>query len=557
MKKFFLCICIIVLSFWSVSPMFQSGFFPFHDNSQVSRVYEMTRGIKDGMFPVRWSEDFGYGYGYPVFTFYAPFSYYVGAYIQLLSNIDPLEATKLLIVFGTILAGITMFLLAREFWGNSGGIVSSLLYVYAPYHAVDIYVRGDVAEFWAYAFIPLAFYGLWKAYATEKRRYIVIGAIGFAGIILSHNLTALMTTPFLFAQLCILFVLDHKKYPRKIIVGLKTLFLGLLLSAWYWLPVMFEIPYTNVLSQTTGGFDFHKNFICLSQFWYSPWGYGGSAPGCVDGLSFMLGKIHIFVTALSILIAVLMYKEERAKLVLVSSIFLLFSLLLTLQISQPVWNIIAPMSLFQFPWRFLVMVMFTMSFISGFIVWTLRHTIFSNRPIAIYIGVVLLLIAIVFLNHKFFKPKTVYQESFQTFTDREYIAWNLSNDAHEYLPKGFAIPQHQADLPQTVFEAKSNTARISYESIKTNQKTAIVHTASRVIFHANIAYFPGWKATVDNSNVPITQVSNGMNITVPRGDHDVSFTYHQTPIELIASAVSVIGFFILLIGIIIPRRSLL
>src|SRR3989344_3891833 len=70
-------------------------------------------------------------------------------------------------------------------------LVSSLFYVYAPYHAVDIYVRGDVAEFWAYAFIPLAFYGMLKAFQEKKWKYIVVGAFGFSGVILSHNLTAM------------------------------------------------------------------------------------------------------------------------------------------------------------------------------------------------------------------------------------------------------------------------------------------------------------------------------------------------------------------------------
>src|SRR5438034_4789314 len=97
---------IIILSFFTIIPLFHSGFFPVHDNAQVSRVYEMTRAIADGMFPVRWSNDFGYGYGYPVFNFYAPLAYYIGSTIMFLTASDPLIATKIMMGLGIIFAGI-------------------------------------------------------------------------------------------------------------------------------------------------------------------------------------------------------------------------------------------------------------------------------------------------------------------------------------------------------------------------------------------------------------------------------------------------------------------
>jgi hypothetical protein len=40
-----------------------------------------------------------------------------------------------------------MYLLGKAVWGRIGGTLSAVLYLLAPYHALDIYVRGDVAEF--------------------------------------------------------------------------------------------------------------------------------------------------------------------------------------------------------------------------------------------------------------------------------------------------------------------------------------------------------------------------------------------------------------------------
>src|SRR5687768_13108845 len=61
---------VLLLSLLSILPLFSQGFFPIHDDTQVARVSEMSNALKDGMLPVRWSENLGYGYGYPIFNFY-------------------------------------------------------------------------------------------------------------------------------------------------------------------------------------------------------------------------------------------------------------------------------------------------------------------------------------------------------------------------------------------------------------------------------------------------------------------------------------------------------
>ena len=103
-----------------------------------------------------------------------------------------------------------MYLLAREFWGELGGVISGLFYTYAPYHAIDVYVRGAVGEFWAMAFLPLVFYGLYKLF-REKWWGVIVAALGFGGVILSHNLTAMMAMPFILLVAFILFIFSKSK----------------------------------------------------------------------------------------------------------------------------------------------------------------------------------------------------------------------------------------------------------------------------------------------------------------------------------------------------------
>src|SRR3989344_680609 len=283
-KNIFPIFIVLILSFFSVKPLLMSGFFPIHDDTQVARVYEMGKALSDGMFPVRWAADLGYGYGYPIFNFYAPLAYYFWGALNLL-GLDALVSTKIMMIVGIILSGVFMYFLARELWGEIGGLISSLFYVYAPYHAVNIYVRGDVAEFWAYAFIPLAFYGILKAFQEKKWIYVVLGSLGYAGIILSHNLTAMMITPFLILFILFLFFKKTKEKQTGVYYyPFLVLLIGIGLSAFYWLPALFELRFTNVLSQIGGGADFRDHFVCMVQLWQSPWGFGGSAAGCVDGM---------------------------------------------------------------------------------------------------------------------------------------------------------------------------------------------------------------------------------------------------------------------------------
>ena len=186
--------------------------------------------------------------------------------------------------------------------------------MYAPYHGVDIYVRGDVAEFWAYAFIPLVFYSLWKVYKNSNWIFLIIVSLGYAGVILSHNLTAMMVTPFLLFYILFLSVISYKQKRRNTIFYLLlSLIFGALISSFYWLPALSEMKYTNVLSQIGGGANFLDHFVCLPQLWLSPWGYGGSAPGCVDGLSFMIGKLHILVSIIVFILTMILLVRNAIK----------------------------------------------------------------------------------------------------------------------------------------------------------------------------------------------------------------------------------------------------
>lgn len=462
LKKYYGLLIVLILSFWAIKPLFIPGFFPMHDDTQVARVFEMGKMLGSGVFPVRWVPDLGYGYGYPVFNFYAPLAYYVGGAFMLL-GFDALLATKIMMALGITLAGVFMYFLAKEFFGEVGAAISGLFYVYAPYHALDIYVRGDVAEFWAYAFVPIMFFGFYK-------KNILLGALGYAGLILSHNLTALMATPFLLIVILLNCYIAPKGKKLLVTYRLSLIaFFGLTLSAFYWIPALLEMRHTNVLSQIGGGADFRDHFICLQQLWSSPWSFGGSTKGCVDGLSFMIGKLHILSVLLSISILVyLKLKHNYFNNIYYLSIFgiagFLISIFLMLEVSRSVWEVIPLMAFFQYPWRFLILTSFFSSFLSGFTIWFLRKTAANSYfNTLMYCSTVILIFFLLFFNLKFFVPQTIHQKAAEDYTNEKALKWVASKTSDEFLPPDFKKPKSEYEIGkkpiefrETVIEKSAN-----------------------------------------------------------------------------------------------------
>lgn len=547
---------VLLMSLFSIIPFFSPGFYSMHDDTQVSRIFEMEKSLLDGQFPVRWVNDLGYGYGYPIFNFYSPFPYYAGGLIILL-GINSLLATKTVFAAGILISGMFMYLFVKSFLGKSAGFVSAIIYVYFPYHAVNIYVRGALDELYGYAFLPLFFWGMYKIYYLSRvksygkiyLKYIIISSLGLGLIIISHNLTALMLSVFglLFIPGAIIF----SRYKKKILQSyLLLLLLGFLLSAFYSIPALAEMKYTNVLSQVEGGANFSNNFVCPLQLWDSPWGFGGSIKGCIDGMSFRIGKILIILALLSLIIY--MYQTIRKKalnkfFIWSSFIFLIMSIFLTLDMSIFFWDIFPFMAFLQYPWRFLEFSGFFISIICGCLILEIQSMI--NKKTAIVLAIIVTL-SVIFLNLKLFKPQSTYIFESNYYTNTSYINWRVSKISDEYMPKNYLKPNNQNQIPKQKFEIIRGSADINLLISKTSFLKTIINTNENAILKINIAYFPGWEVSLNGTSVSFLVENNGLYLTIPKGTNTIEVKLHQTPIERLSNLISLIGIFVLFLAII-------
>ena len=158
----------------------------------LQRLHQLATALAEGHFPVRWMPDANYGYGYPFYNFYAPLSIYVAAAFRFL-GFSFVRAIHLAQLAGFVVAGLGTYYLGRRWLGSPwAGLLATVAYTVAPFHMVNVYVRGDsLAEFWAMAFYP------WVLLAADRLvASVPLFALAYAALILSHNISALIFSPF-------------------------------------------------------------------------------------------------------------------------------------------------------------------------------------------------------------------------------------------------------------------------------------------------------------------------------------------------------------------------
>lgn len=454
----------LILAFFSVAAFFTNGFFIVHDSVQPARIFEMAKGLLDGNFPVRWAPDLGFGLGYPLFNFYSVLPYYIGGLVTLL-GFDIITATKFVFVLGILGSGISMYFFAKAFFGRTAALCASIIYLYFPYHAVNIYVRGDLAELCAYAILPLIFLSLFKIHISEKftKLYVILGSVSLACLIITHNLSFFMLLPFMGIFVVLSTVFSENK--KTLLISYVTIFvMAFLLSAFYSVPAALEAKYTNVTTQVGGGADWRDHFVCLPQLWDSPWGFGGSAKGCADGLSFRLGKSNILLILVSVIMFIFSFKKLKEKrfLIGISFAFLLLSVFMTLEYSAFLWSI-PFMDFLQYPWRFLNFTGLFTGILGGALAFMLIEK-YKNSEI--YVVTVIIALTL-FLNAKLFVPQKIINLEPSDYTNMYYLNWTASKISDEYLPKGFNEP---ASVSQVAFSMDRIPAKIDDLFVKTNDQ---------------------------------------------------------------------------------------
>lgn len=533
---YFLAGLLLSLSlFW---PLFLSPYFTHHDDVQVIRLYEMNNCIKDGQIPCRWVPNLGGLYGYPLFNFYAPLPYYFGELIYLLTN-SLLISVKAMFAVSFLGAYVFMYLFASKLWGKTGGSIAAIFYSFAPYHALDFYVRGAMGEMWALMLFPAV---LWAATKLEEKlslKNLILFGLFIAALITAHNLSAMIFLPVIILWIILLFF--KRANYRFLWFSLSSLLLGLMLSSFYILPMLSEKNLVHVDTTTSGYFSFTEHFKGFRKlFLERSWEYGSSireVPGGErDRLSYQIGWVHLLGWLLAGIAAIVFWKKNKwaSAVLTIFSLLTIFSIFLIHPRSEFIWKAIEPLKYLQFPWRFLILVIFFISLLSG----SLFKLNFKYKNLLW----ITLVFAVVTLNFSYFRPEKFIQTSDRKLLSGGDFDKQIKRSIFDYLP--IYAKEPPAELATERYQVLTGDSRISDFKEGTNWITFRTETRSHTIIRLSQYYFPDWKVFIDGKEAILEYKNNSlglMTFILGKGNHEITARLYDTPIRSVGNLITLMG----------------
>lgn len=534
-------------------PLFAPGLHQMHDDQQVARLFLFDKALTSGQFPVRWVDTLGFGFGYPLFVFYPPLVYMVGEIFRLM-GFGFITSTKIVFFLSLFLSGITMYFFVKEIWGKKAAVVSAFFYILAPYRAIDVYIRGALAESFSFVWLPLILLAFYKLYEEPNHKRSVLASLSLALLLITHNLVFL---PFIIpiSIFLISLVIFSKEKIKFVYSIFGSFILAFALTAFFWIPALLEKQYTlvdDLLTQDLANYQQH--FVYLTQLWNWTWGFGGSSKGIMDGISFKIGKLHI-LTSFAALIFFTVHLKNRSTLSqqpyrLVPIIFLLFvtSAFMSTFFSKPIWDILTPLWYLQFPWRFLTFTSLFSAILAGAFIFLLRLEVLR------ILFITLLLSMLLFTNLKLFKPQ--FQRTDLTDSkmfSNDVIKWDVSKSSFEYAPKGLAyyyqdngskmIDITKNQLPTSLLSNDSQS-KLNLSESKPHKYVFSAETQNPTELVLNSFNFPGWQAELNGQKTAINDDNKLKLITIniPSGKSEISLEFTNTPIRKAANYTSLLTF---------------
>lgn len=557
-----LLLLVLLACSWT---LLQPGLGSGHDLHQAARTYELATALQEGNFPVIWSQNYVFGYGMPLFEFYAPLPYYLSAGFYLL-GFDLTTAVELMILFLNVVTVLGAYLLGKNLWQNRwAGILVAAALALAPYRAVDLMVRTALSEAWAIAFLPwilLAVIGL----VEGKRWSWLILTLSLSALFLSHNLTALIALPFL---LCftVFYVMWRLPQWRQRFTAFWRLLpptvLSLVLTSFYLFPMWLEKSFTQIDQFVLSSyFDYRQHFLYIRQL-LEPWGaweYGGSGWGPNDEMSFFLGYGQLLILVLTVLCsaAALWRKKYNKVPEIFLAVFLLFlvggSLFLTLLKAQFIWQQISFSNYIQFPWRYLSLAIIFIALLAGFVYGFLSRHWRGFFFIIVYTSLLL-------LNWRYFQNEKslVLSEDYADMAMR--IRTSDSRGLYDYLPvqinfleksaffvdKNPELVELEVPVSSLVPTALLTDGQLLVVSEQSSRKLLEANLEQETTLSLNLAYYPGWQVKVEGRQVAVGADEYGrLTFTLPAGTSQVEVNLGDTPVRRWSKIVSVLGLLILL-----------
>ncbi len=561
-----------------------------HDARHTVYFMQMfDAALRDGALFPRWATDMVFGYGYPVWLILAPLPYYGAEFFHLL-GLDFPSSIKAIEAVGWFASGLGMYLFASRVLGKDGGLVAAIAYLFAPYHIVDLYVRGAMAEFLAFVFPPFVLWGIEQIFSTRRTLYVPLTALAYGAMLLTHVQMTVLFSPVIAGYMVVMWLSGRNQNTENraqitqspnhpitqspnlsispslhlsisespLLRAALAILWGVALAAVFFLPILVEQRYLTNDPLIGGFFNFRLHFVNPSQLLSPFWGYGYAGTNGNDQFSLQLGVMPLFLSIIALFTHA--RREKNSAQIFYFALVTAGAVFAMLAPSTPLWELAAPIVAFtQFPWRVLFVSAFALAFLAGA----------SLRAISqqeSFIAALILSLIVAFAMFPYARPQyTETQFTWNTMMDfqvkdrellgdtvwvqtrpedsplvEQYRAGNITRKA--IVLEGDASSRRMPDS-SGVRDDASGDALIELLERRALGDTVRVtaNTPTRIQFYTR--YFPGWTATIDGNAVPIEPYGEQGLITlnVPAGTHLVTTRWGTTTPRVIGAIISLIS----------------
>lgn len=525
-------IIVLFLSLLPLINLLTPGLPVTHDGmDHVARIANFYKGLTDGVLVPRWGEFLNWGYGHPVLMFLYPFSSYVASLVHFV-GFSYVDSLKIVFALGFVASGLTMYFWAKEQFGEYYAVTASIVYLFAPYRFVDLYVRGAIGEHMAFIFPPLILLCMLKISKNKKltNKWLVFCSLSLSMLLLSHNAISLMFLPVFIFYASYLF-LTYKNYKKMISIG-TAFAVGFSLSSFFILPAFFEGKFT--LRDIVTGDEYSKRFITDPlALLYGKWNYGITGQFTTQiGFASILGTLLLIWFFL---------KNRTKKYTYFFGGFLLIalvSLLLTLSYSNFLYEIVTTFKKFQFPWRFLSLSAFAFAVLAPSVLVLVKAK--NAKKLLVFT----ICLAAIMPTYTYWQAKE-YKIVSDQFYDRVYFG---TTDTGESAPIwSVRFMEHIPKATIEVIDGQAGIVEISRSSVRHSYK---INAKTPVRIVENTLYFPGWVVMTNNNKLDVEfqdQNHRGLiTFNLPAGNNSVDVIFTDTKFRMFSNLITVTTFLCLI-----------
>ena len=307
-----------------------------------TRIYTMCQDFRLGEIPAMVNHEAISNYGYATGLFYPDLFLYPCA-LLVLCGMGIVAAYKCFVAVWMLLTAFSAWFCARKLSATPfGAFAVALLYSWSSYLATDLFIRAALGEFLVFAFMPWIVWGLYEILFGDPRRFWWF-SFGFAGVACSHGLS-LIILAFLCGAIVAFNVLRLLREPRRLLWLALSPVPALLVGAAFLAPSAEQFRHLDFLIQGEKNLGILTRCMPLSKLFLE-------IPTCELEIWHPAGVGTIFLVLL-LLRAKMASKrtpvERYRDILLIAGVACL-----AMSTDMPPWKeVLAPLNVVQFPWRF-------------------------------------------------------------------------------------------------------------------------------------------------------------------------------------------------------------